>query len=559
MSPSTPRSAAVPAATGTRAHAVRRIRRAAALPMPDGASMSPLAPADPLGADQDESTIRSLPSALAASRTPESEPETDRAAWRPQGTDEAGQEPSPATAGVEGAAAVAASPQRRPGSARLTSKVTERPFLVAAAVAGAVVAATPFLTFDTKDRTTTYEGLGQADPVAVDSGGAPDRHTEAYSSRILVQNQSADGQDTSADNLMDPDAGAWHGPGQTSTAGDTQEADTPVVPGVLVADTPAGHEPASGAAAASAHPRQTSGADDVARSAADAPQHSASSAAESAKNGSSEGTGSSVVLGFAAANPRTTETAAVVPAVRTTGTIAARTTAPTSTTAKSDSTAGTSPTAASTAASAKVSATPSAEADSARTRTDGSTATARSTTAVTTPTQTDDTTGTDKTADTDRTTGAPAQDREQAVSSSPAAGTPAEATASDQATEAPAVPAQERSAPQWSTKVFSNPFTLRAGESVASDRMRVTMRSGGDLVVSDENGTIRWSSHTTGQNNYATFKANGELVVRSGYLETLWSSRTAGHTGAELVIQNDGNVVILSADDQTLWAAGTQH
>ncbi|KUN16073.1 hypothetical protein AQJ11_41350 [Streptomyces corchorusii] len=92
-----------------------------------------------------------------------------------------------------------------------------------------------------------------------------------------------------------------------------------------------------------------------------------------------------------------------------------------------------------------------------------------------------------------------------------------------------------------------------------SDRMRITMRAGGDLVISDENGTVRWSSGTTGQNNYATFKADGELVVRSAYQHTLWSSRTGGHTGAKLVIQNDGNVTILSSGDQTLWAAGTQH
>ncbi|KMS90529.1 hypothetical protein ACZ91_14775 [Streptomyces regensis] len=92
-----------------------------------------------------------------------------------------------------------------------------------------------------------------------------------------------------------------------------------------------------------------------------------------------------------------------------------------------------------------------------------------------------------------------------------------------------------------------------------SNRMRITMRASGDLVISDENGTVRWSSHTTGQNNYATFKADGELVVRSAYQHTLWSSRTGGHTGAKLVIQNDGNVTILSSGDQTLWAAGTQH
>ncbi|MER7183284.1 hypothetical protein ABT404_28080, partial [Streptomyces hyaluromycini] len=111
----------------------------------------------------------------------------------------------------------------------------------------------------------------------------------------------------------------------------------------------------------------------------------------------------------------------------------------------------------------------------------------------------------------------------------------------------------------WSTKVVNSTYVLDAGDSVASNRMRITLRSNGNLVISDENGVVRWSSGTSGAGNHAVFQADGNFVVYSSDNRTLWSSGTAGNDGAELVIQADGNVAILSAGDATLWAAGTQH
>ncbi|MFD8820621.1 hypothetical protein ACFV23_56425, partial [Streptomyces sp. NPDC059627] len=111
----------------------------------------------------------------------------------------------------------------------------------------------------------------------------------------------------------------------------------------------------------------------------------------------------------------------------------------------------------------------------------------------------------------------------------------------------------------WSTKVVNSTYVLDAGDSVASNRMRITLRSNGNLVISDENGVVRWSSGTSGAGNHAVFQADGNLVVYSSDDRTLWSSGTEGNDGAKLVIQADGNVAILSAGDATLWAAGTQH
>uniref|UniRef100_UPI0020C6E290 hypothetical protein n=1 Tax=Streptomyces sp. GbtcB6 TaxID=2824751 RepID=UPI0020C6E290 len=111
----------------------------------------------------------------------------------------------------------------------------------------------------------------------------------------------------------------------------------------------------------------------------------------------------------------------------------------------------------------------------------------------------------------------------------------------------------------WSTKVVNSTYVLDAGDSVASNRMRITLRGNGNLVISDENGVVRWSSGTSGADNHAVFQADGNFVVYSSDNRTLWSSGTEGNDGAKLVIQADGNVAILSAGDATLWAAGTQH
>ncbi len=45
---------------------------------------------------------------------------------------------------------------------------------------------------------------------------------------------------------------------------------------------------------------------------------------------------------------------------------------------------------------------------------------------------------------------------------------------------------------------------------------------------------------------------------RSGLpCQPAWASGTAGNDGADLVVQNDGNVVIHSASGAALWATGT--
>ncbi|MYS20672.1 MULTISPECIES: hypothetical protein [unclassified Streptomyces] len=140
----------------------------------------------------------------------------------------------------------------------------------------------------------------------------------------------------------------------------------------------------------------------------------------------------------------------------------------------------------------------------------------------------------------------------------PAADKPA-ADKPDPAESAADTPDSTSDAPVWHQKTIDATYVLNPGESVASNRMRITMRKSGSLVISDEDGVIRWSSHTPGQGNHAVFQDDGHFVVYGPDGQTLWSSGTAGNPGSQLVIQKDGDVTIQSAAGATLWSAGTAH
>ncbi|MDN3359238.1 hypothetical protein [Actinomadura sp. DC4] len=117
--------------------------------------------------------------------------------------------------------------------------------------------------------------------------------------------------------------------------------------------------------------------------------------------------------------------------------------------------------------------------------------------------------------------------------------------ASEQASRAPA-----------QTRIINGTYVLNPGESVGTNRIRLSLRSDGDLVLSDQDGKAVWSSGTHAQGTHAVFQADGNFVLYSSDDATLWSSRTDGHDGAVLVLQSDGNLTIRQGDT-TLWASGT--
>jgi len=152
-----------------------------------------------------------------------------------------------------------------------------------------------------------------------------------------------------------------------------------------------------------------------------------------------------------------------------------------------------------------------------------------------------------------------AQGTASAPAKAPAQGTASTPTATG-ATHAPAAEPAKTPAPtpeQWRTKVLRGGYELKAGDFVETNRVRLTLRWGGNLIISDRHGAIVWSSHTEGAGNRAVFQADGNLVVYRADGKALWSTRTGHNPGAKLVLQNDGNVTILSSSDAVLWAAGT--
>jgi hypothetical protein len=138
-----------------------------------------------------------------------------------------------------------------------------------------------------------------------------------------------------------------------------------------------------------------------------------------------------------------------------------------------------------------------------------------------------------------------------------AQGTPVpQATAGVQS--APAPDQRTTESPVAGGQVVQATRVLEIGASIASARATLSMQDDGNLVVTDENGTVRWSSHTEGRGYRTVFQDDGHLVVYTRDNQAAWSSGTAGHDGAVLVLQNDGDVVI-QQDGTTLWVSGTAH
>ncbi|WP_158712351.1 protein kinase domain-containing protein [Streptomyces sp. NRRL F-5135] len=107
--------------------------------------------------------------------------------------------------------------------------------------------------------------------------------------------------------------------------------------------------------------------------------------------------------------------------------------------------------------------------------------------------------------------------------------------------------------------VVQAPRELTAGTFLESARAKLIMQVDGNLVVHDENGTVRWASMAMGEGNRALFQPDGNLVVYNAENSPVWASNTAGNDGANLILQANGDVVVGRENEPPLWAAGTGH
>lgn len=104
--------------------------------------------------------------------------------------------------------------------------------------------------------------------------------------------------------------------------------------------------------------------------------------------------------------------------------------------------------------------------------------------------------------------------------------------------------------------------TLRGSSShqLRSDngRFRLVMQQDGNLVLySADNRALWWTGTLGGSDRRLVMQKDGNLVVYDGASRPLWSSATVGVAGATLTLQNDGNPVVSAPGYGPLWSAYT--
>jgi hypothetical protein len=129
-------------------------------------------------------------------------------------------------------------------------------------------------------------------------------------------------------------------------------------------------------------------------------------------------------------------------------------------------------------------------------------------------------------------------------------------------------PLQLEPEPRWTAAgaTYAGTSRLRAGAALrpgqyllADDAGTVlVLQHDGDLMLVGRGGRPRWSAGTGGQGVVvARMQSDGNLVLYRPDGRAVWSSATFGHPGARLSVQRDGNAVIYGAGAEALWSTGT--
>lgn len=85
---------------------------------------------------------------------------------------------------------------------------------------------------------------------------------------------------------------------------------------------------------------------------------------------------------------------------------------------------------------------------------------------------------------------------------------------------------------------------------------QLLMQQDGNLVLYRQDGLALWQSGTAGQpSQYALMQTDGNFVIY-GPFGAIWQSGTVGYPGAGLLMQDDGNLVIYFGQ-QPIWATNT--
>jgi hypothetical protein len=115
-------------------------------------------------------------------------------------------------------------------------------------------------------------------------------------------------------------------------------------------------------------------------------------------------------------------------------------------------------------------------------------------------------------------------------------------------------PAVRTNKPVFQTRVIAATSVLTPGQSWSTNRLRLTLTTGGDLVLLDQGRTVWHTGTTTGVK--LVMQNDGHLVLYDAINATVFSSGTAGNPGAVLILRADGNMVI-SLNGRILFQTGT--
>ncbi|MCY1142930.1 hypothetical protein OWR29_33470 [Actinoplanes sp. Pm04-4] len=108
--------------------------------------------------------------------------------------------------------------------------------------------------------------------------------------------------------------------------------------------------------------------------------------------------------------------------------------------------------------------------------------------------------------------------------------------------------------PRWEEEVIAATSVLTTGQSWSTNRLRLTVTTGGNLVLQDQGRTV-WQTGT--KNGVKLVMQNdGHLVLYDANNGTAFSSGTAGNPGAVLILRPDGNMVI-ALNGRILFETGT--
>ncbi len=99
---------------------------------------------------------------------------------------------------------------------------------------------------------------------------------------------------------------------------------------------------------------------------------------------------------------------------------------------------------------------------------------------------------------------------------------------------------------------------LKRGDYLTSgnQRYRLVLERDGNLILIDAGGHPIWATNTRGQGvEKCIMQPDGNLVLYTHNDQPVWAANTDGRPGAFLVLQDDGNLVIYQP--QPVWASNT--